>query len=307
MIASPEHSMTVSIMITTRNRAEDLDRTLMKLDSLEPPPLEILVTADGCSDGTIAMVQERYPDVHLLVNQINLGSIASRDRMLRLARGDLVLSLDDDSYPLESDCCDRLRELFAKHSAAGLIHFPQKTDEFPESLVAIGPKQACLTATYSNAGACYRRDVYNKASGFIDDFFHAYEEPDFGLQLLAAGYSVVLEPGLTIRHHYTSVERSEMRTHQRHARNELLSVLVRSPLLLIPFLLPYRVLSQAVYAASRGVTWLIREPLWWWSALRLAPRLISLRQPVELKVYLRWMELSRNPEVIHDESGGTAA
>jgi hypothetical protein len=44
------HFMTVSIMITTRNRAADLQRTCRVLRTLDPAPLEILITADGCTD-----------------------------------------------------------------------------------------------------------------------------------------------------------------------------------------------------------------------------------------------------------------
>ena len=44
--------MTLSVMITTRNRVEDLKRTIRALTQLDPVPQEILITADGCTDGT---------------------------------------------------------------------------------------------------------------------------------------------------------------------------------------------------------------------------------------------------------------
>ena len=114
--------MTVSIMITTRNRAADLRRTLQVLRQLNPAPLEILITADGCTDETVQMLEAetlkpeilehrntetrsiepadwlkaKMGRVRLIVNKTGLGSVASRDRMMREARGDLVLALDDD-------------------------------------------------------------------------------------------------------------------------------------------------------------------------------------------------------------------
>src|SRR6266581_4244479 len=104
--------MTLSIMITTRNRIEDLKQTLRVLTTLNPAPDEILITADGCTDATAEFLKSALPKAKVVVNQPGIGSVASRDRMMREARGDLVLALDDDSYPEQSDCVARIVPLF---------------------------------------------------------------------------------------------------------------------------------------------------------------------------------------------------
>ncbi len=96
--------MTLSVMITTKNRIGELRRTWRALQQLNPSPLEVLITTDGCTEDTVAAVKAGLPEARLFVNPIGLGSVASRDRMLRAARGDLVLALDDDSYPEELNC-----------------------------------------------------------------------------------------------------------------------------------------------------------------------------------------------------------
>src|SRR5712671_2598211 len=93
-----------SIMITTKDRVDDLRRTCRAIQQLDSPPFEILITADGCTDGTVEFVRSELTQARLIVNEQGRGSVASRDRMMREARGDLVLSLDDDSYPEQSDC-----------------------------------------------------------------------------------------------------------------------------------------------------------------------------------------------------------
>src|SRR5258707_912789 len=97
-------SCTTSIMIATKNRVADLSKTLKVLECLDPAPLEILITADGCSDGTADFIRSGLSGARLIINNEPRGSVASRDRMMRDARGDLVLSLDDDSYPEQPDC-----------------------------------------------------------------------------------------------------------------------------------------------------------------------------------------------------------
>ncbi len=289
---------TVGVMITTHNRIDDLDRTLRKLMLLVPTPEEIIVTADGCDDGTIDLVAKKFPGVHLVVNETNKGSVASRDYMLRLASSDLVLSLDDDSYPLDVDCIDKIREVFNQNPFAGLIHFPQISNEFPETLGGIEAKTATQTSSYSNAGACYRRSVYLECPGFVSEFFHAYEEPDYALQLLSAGFQVILDSSITIRHVYSTTERSEIRTHHRHARNELLSVLMRCPLPLALLMIPYRIASQFLYALKRGFSWVLREPVWWWSTIKTAGSVFGKRDPVKARVYWAWLRLSRTPREV---------
>ena len=85
--------MTISVMITTRNRAADLQRSARVLRGLNPAPLEIIITADGCTDATVQMVKAEMGNAKLIVNEVGQGSVASRDRMMREARGDLVLAL----------------------------------------------------------------------------------------------------------------------------------------------------------------------------------------------------------------------
>ncbi len=79
-------TMTVSVMVTTKSRATDLKRTCRILRQLDPSPLELLITADGCTDGTVEFVRSALPEAKLIVNDPPVGSVASRDRMMREAR-----------------------------------------------------------------------------------------------------------------------------------------------------------------------------------------------------------------------------
>ena len=72
-------------MIATRNRASDLRRTCEVLRQLSPPPLEVLITADGCRDDTVKVAKREAPNARLFINDASTGSVASRDRMMREA------------------------------------------------------------------------------------------------------------------------------------------------------------------------------------------------------------------------------
>jgi GT2 family glycosyltransferase len=278
-------------MIATRNRSEELRRTARVLRGLDPAPLEILITADGCTDDTLDAVKQELPEARLIVNQQARGSVASRDRMMREAKGDLVLALDDDSYPEQVNCLERIVPLFEEQPSLAIVHFPQRTDEYPETLNCSEFGPARLTRSFANSGAMLRRSVYLLLPGFEPRFFHMYEEPDFALQCVAAGYDVLFSPVATIRHHFSGLIRSESRNHRRHCRNELWSAVLRCP---FPQLLPligYRALAHFGYACKRGASWVIQEPVWWWEALAGVPYCLKKRGPIPWSRYRNWLWL----------------
>jgi GT2 family glycosyltransferase len=279
-------------MITTRNRAADLRRTCRVLRKLNPAPLEILITADGCTDDTVQIVKSEMGNAKLIVNETGRGSVASRDRMMREARGDLVLALDDDSYPEQPDCLHLLSSIFNLRPTLAIATFPQRTDEYPETLTRtdFGPER--LTRSFANSGAVLRRSTYLQLPGFEPKFFHMYEEPDYALQCVAAGYEVLFTPLITIRHHYSGAARSEMRNHHRHSRNECWSTMMRCPMPQMPLLVLYRVLSQLLYACKRGPVWVVREPVWWWQALGGIKYCFRKRRPISWPQYKKWLKLS---------------
>lgn len=281
----------ISIMITTKNRRDELLRTLKVLKQLNPSPFEVLITADGCTDDTAEVVGVELPEAVLFVNEVSLGSVGSRARMMRVAEGDLVLSLDDDSYPEQMDCLATLAMVFEGNPRLAVATFPQRTDEYPETLTQKDFGVRRPIRSFPNSGACFRAYTYRQLAGFETVFFHAYEETDYALQCIASNWDIVLVPEITIRHHFTRVMRSEIRTHQRHARNELWSTLMRCPFPQAFGVIIYRIFSQGFYAGRRGPSWLIREPIWWWQALKGAPIAIKKRCPVSWDGYRKWVSL----------------
>ena len=287
----------ITISIATHNRREDLLRTCRAIAELAPAPREVIVCADGCTDGTAEAIRDQFPDITLITNQQAQGSIISRDRILQQASSPIVLSLDDDSYPVERDFLARVEQSFELDAQLAVLTCFQITDEFPLTLESPdsqrGERQ--MVASFPNSAAAIRRAVYLESAGYPAAFFHQYEEPDFALQCYSLGYHVVYEPELTVRHHFSPAGRREVRNHRRHARNELWSTAMRAPAILIPVVIPFRALSQMRYAAGRGIHWLVTEPLWWWSALRGLPGCLRNRRKVRIREYLRWLRLFRNP------------
>src|SRR5580700_9629545 len=120
---------TCAISIATHNRLTELRRTLGVVAALSPAPDELLVCADGCDDGTAQYVRDQFPNAKVIEHAQPHGSIRSRIELMRAATSDIVISLDDDSYPSDSRFIARVRELFGTQPLVAVASYPQRTDE----------------------------------------------------------------------------------------------------------------------------------------------------------------------------------
>ncbi|MGB8167503.1 MAG: glycosyltransferase [Chthoniobacteraceae bacterium] len=286
-----------AVMIATHNRLDELRRTAAVVQALDPAPDEVLVTADACTDGTVEFLRRDWPTARLFINETGLGSTASRDAMMRAATCDLVLSLDDDSYPAASDALARVRAIFAARPRLAVASFPQRTNEDPRSLEQTDFGPASFVGTYVNCACAFRRHVFLDLGGHFAPFWNAYDEPDFAARCVAAGWEVRWEPSVIIRHHYSGVNRHHQRIHARQACNELWSVLLRCPAPQLFAVATFRLVRQLGYAWRQGVAWVVREPGWWLTFLRGLPRCLALRRPLPWRRYLAWMKLVHAPIV----------
>src|SRR5438552_17277407 len=74
--------LTTGLMITTRNRATELQRTCEALRRLNPAPVEIRSTADACADATVDVVKSILPQARIFLTNHRVGSIGSRYRVM---------------------------------------------------------------------------------------------------------------------------------------------------------------------------------------------------------------------------------
>lgn len=86
---------TISVIVPTYDRVALACRALESVRSQTTAPLEIVLVDDGSSDGTAAVVRERFPDVEV-VCQTHAGVSAARNHGVRRSRGEWVAFLDSD-------------------------------------------------------------------------------------------------------------------------------------------------------------------------------------------------------------------
>ena len=96
----------VTIGVATYNRKDYLRECLDSLLAQSYPACEIIVIDDGSTDGTGAMMQEKYPQIKY-VYQENAGDPAAKDHAARIGTGEYIVFNDSDDVFLP-DAVERL-------------------------------------------------------------------------------------------------------------------------------------------------------------------------------------------------------
>jgi len=282
----------LTIIITTRNRISELDKTLAACADQDWPRLEIQVIDDASTDGTFEHVRAKFPHVTITRRETHGGSISARNELLRRAQGKYIIGLDDDSRFVDFDACRRVVQRMEAEPDLGIISFQAIGPENPERMTDAGRLHGeWHCSSFAACGMAIRRSMLEKTGLLPEFFFHAYEEPDLCLRAWNAGFRVLQWNDIVVYHEFSGLNRNEQRTHRRHARNEACSVWMRSPWHLVLPMTLARLAGQARYAASRG--WLLREPRVWAEFLWRLPRCLFNRQAVSTQAVKICIALNR--------------
>jgi GT2 family glycosyltransferase len=210
--------MKLSYVIVTFNRRGPLLRTLDILHRTTPLPAgewETWVVDNGSTDGSCQSVREQFPDVHLIERPSNEG-VWSRSYAFAPARGQYLILLDDDSYPI-GDAAAKSIEYLETHpgcaAVVGLVLLPD------------GSYEACaLPAVMLSGAVCIRKSVLSHIGGFRKEFFRKAGEYDVSFRIWEAGYSVERFEDVIYRHDKVMTGRSSALAHRMDLRNNLILV-----------------------------------------------------------------------------------
>ncbi len=156
----------VTFMIATRNRVDELEKTLAACLAQDFSSYEILVVDDASSDGTFERVRTRFPHVNIVRRERNQGSIAARNDIVRRAKGKYIIGLDDDSRFVDLDACRRVVARLEAEPDLGIISFQAIGPEHPERMTEAGRLAANGIAVRSRraasqfGGRCWPRPVF---------------------------------------------------------------------------------------------------------------------------------------------------
>ena len=195
---------------------------------------EVFVVDNNSVDGSCAMMREKFPYVHLIENDQNLGFSKANNQAIRLARGRYILLLNPDTV-IEEDTLKKCLDYMEKNPDAGSLgvkmidgkgnFLPESKRSFPtpriafykmSGLAGLFPKSRVFSKYHlgyldenqthnvevlPGAFMMLRRTVLDKVGLLDEDFFMYGEDIDISYRLIKAGFRNIYYPETTIIHY----------------------------------------------------------------------------------------------------------
>ena len=206
-----------SFIIISYNRPGDtaiVVRNILDLDEVVGWQKEIVIINNG-SDKSYAsfekMLEELPQSQRALVNYVdngeNLGVARGRNLGVKLAKGNLLIFIDDDAEFSEKNVLSlSLQKLEQyQHKNVKLIAFRELRTFNNEYYIATKSKallgqREFLTNFFVGSGHVIKREVFDTVGDYITDFFYGMEEYDLAYKALDAGYRILYTADVTVLH-----------------------------------------------------------------------------------------------------------
>lgn len=207
--------MRLSVVIVTCNRRDALAATLDRLAenaSLPHASMEVIIVDNGSTDGTREAAKRDDLDIRLIARPRNEG-VSARNHAFAVARGEHLLLIDDDSYPLGDAAARSIAHLEAQPRCAAVVG----RIELPDGRL----EASALPGVIANGAVVLRKSVIDEVGGFPTDFFRQAEEYDLSFRMWNAGYTVERFEDLLYRHEKVGGNRASALIHRLDMRNNL--------------------------------------------------------------------------------------
>jgi GT2 family glycosyltransferase len=292
-------SPSVSIAILNYERRDALRRALAAARAQDYPVTEILAVDNASTDGSAEMVRDEFPDVRLVRLPANVAA-AARNVGVAAAKGDVVVTLDNDVlFSAPGDVAMALR-VFARHPRAAVVNFmivgadgrlcrrdwchPRDADTWSETEFA-------TDYVLEGASAC-RREAFLAAGGYWPPFFIGHEGWDLGLRLLDAGHELIYTPAVRVRHLVDASVRPSGRIYYTFVRNAVWVALRNLPVPAAVGAIARDVALMGFAAARAGQLAAFRRGLV--DAVRGARAALATRHPLAPATRTRLAEIRRH-------------
>lgn len=228
--------MKVSVIIVNYNVKYFLELCLHSVyRALQDIAAEVIVVDNNSTDGSEALVSQKFAQVIFIGNKDNKGFAKANNQGYAAAKGEYVLFLNPDTVLPEDFFTKTLAYMDAHPQAGGIgprlidgkgAFAPDAKKSFPTLSVALfkatGINKLFPRSTYFNkyyavhigehetaavealSGCCMmmRKDAVDKAGGaFDEDYFMYFEDGDLCYRIRKAGYSNVYFPQTTVVHY----------------------------------------------------------------------------------------------------------
>ncbi len=188
---------------------------------------EIVVADNGSTDDSVLFMKRKFPNIKLLINEMNAGFAKGYNRVLSQIEADYYVLLNSDIEVtsnwikpvidlMESDktiaaCQPKIRSIFQRDhfeyagASGGFIDqwgYPFCRGRIFEEVEKDNGQYDDVCEIFWATGACLfvRADIYHRLGGLDEDFFAHMEEIDFCWRAKNEGYRILVQPASVVYH-----------------------------------------------------------------------------------------------------------
>jgi N-acetylglucosaminyl-diphospho-decaprenol L-rhamnosyltransferase len=222
--------LVLSVIIVNWNTRDLLAQCLQSVyDTAGKLQPEVIVVDNASTDGSPAMLRQRFPQVHLIENRENVGFARANNQAIERCEGDYVLLLNSDALLL-ANAAQAMLNLAEAKPRAGIVgahllnadsSFQASYTPFPnlwqEFLILSGLGRILYGCWYPSRGpeedkgpqivdyvegACMlvRREAFEDVGGLDEGYFMYAEEVDWCYALREKGWQVWYQPTAKVIH-----------------------------------------------------------------------------------------------------------
>jgi hypothetical protein len=303
----------VSVIIVNLNGKRYLERCLSTVLAQRYPSFEVVLVDNGSTDGSVALVRERFPEVRVIENGANLGFAAANNIGIRATESPYVATLNNDTW-VEPDWLETLVEVMESDPRIGIcaskMLFAHRPDVINSAGVCVDfagiawdrlggspdPGDGAPEEVFAGcAGAAlYRRAMLDEVGLFDEDYFIYLEDVDLAWRARLMGWRCMYVPRSRVYHIYsaTAKEGSAFKNFLL-GRNKVWTIVKNYPgphfWLYLPVILIYDLSSIPYSLIARGDTAALRGRL---AALRSLPAAWRKRRAIQARRRVSFKELA---------------
>lgn len=306
----------VSVVIPNWNGKKFLAGCLDSLLQQNYELNEVIIVDNGSHDGSVELLQQAYPQVHLIRYEVNTGFSVAVNAGMKAARGEYIALLNNDTI-VEADWLGEMVSVMRGHPEIGstgckmlayddkrlldgagdgyrrgglpgrIGHRERDNGQFDQPRYILG---AC------GGAALYRRSMLIDIGLLDEDYFAYLEDVDLGLRAQNAGYKCLYVPSAVIYHLGCGTTGSGYHplVVRLSAQNNFNTLIKNVPNELFFSFLPHILYWQLYYFAVvivRGgqvIPWLDGT----WRAIKMLPQMMKKRDEIrsQRKVPVEYLE-----------------
>lgn len=292
-------ALDISIVVPTYNRGEVVARNADRWLAMDPPAREIVLVDDASDEPSARVLRDiaaRHPSVRYLRLERNGGQAVARNAGFAAATGKYIVSLDDDSWLLETDALARVWRRMEATPRCAILAFNLFS---PGMEVAPAEDRLLAVSDHLTCGAAYRADTLRRIGYHLAFLRYEGEESDLSIKARGADCDVLKDLAVRGFHDYDPSRRSAesiRRVRTYAVRNDLARIIVFFPWILVPTLLAWRAAAHLRFGMRHGLLGATLRGYAGFAAI--LPRALRERAPIPLAAARGYLRLRRAPEMV---------